>query len=116
LFLNPGDAVDSILAVSDPGYLYLHETGHFFLEDILPSEHYNKLKVLFGDFDAPYKRNFETDANEDDYVSYYATVHPMDDFAETFATGLFQTQLIGKSQKCREKVLAIQREIQLLRE
>lgn len=109
LFLNPGDAVDSILAVSDPGYLYLHETGHFFLEAILPREHYDRLKGLFGDFDMPYKRNFETDANEDDYVSYYATVHPMDDFAETFAVVLSQTPVKGKSTKCKEKISALER-------
>jgi hypothetical protein len=118
LYLNPGDAVDSILAVSSQSYLYLHETGHFFLENILPKTDYRKLKKLFGNFDKPYDRDFEAEVNERSFVSYYATVHPMDDFAETFAIVLYEV-LTGrknlvqeKNRKCRAKLAAVRREIQ----
>ncbi|GAB5900881.1 zinc-binding metallopeptidase family protein [Mycolicibacterium mageritense] len=73
---------------------FRHEIGHYyFYRLIAPSEPYSEqFTELFGDPDADYQaaldRHYEEgapDGWEDTYVSSYATMHPAEDWAETFA-------------------------------
>lgn len=71
-----------------------HEVGHFFQDKLLPSEpEWERCRGLFGDDRADYaaalKEHYDAKAPttdwQTDYVSRYATAHPWEDWAETFA-------------------------------
>ncbi|OBC00684.1 hypothetical protein A5784_19515 [Mycobacterium sp. 852013-50091_SCH5140682] len=73
---------------------FRHEIGHYyFYRLIAPSAAYDeRFRELFGDPDADYQealdRHYADGAPagwEDTYVSSYATMHPAEDWAETFA-------------------------------
>ncbi len=73
---------------------FRHEIGHYyFYRLIAPSADYGeRFRELFGDPDADYQealdRHYAEGAPagwEDTYVSSYATMHPAEDWAETFA-------------------------------
>jgi hypothetical protein len=73
---------------------FRHEIGHYYYYRLVaPSEKYSaRFGELFGDADADYQaaldRHYREGAPpgwEDDYVSSYATMHPAEDWAETFA-------------------------------
>ncbi|MBP1821106.1 putative zinc-binding metallopeptidase [Mycobacterium sp. OAE908] len=73
---------------------FRHEIGHYYFYRLVePSEQYSKqFRELYGDPDADYQaaldRHYKEGAPagwEDDYVSSYATMHPAEDWAETFA-------------------------------
>ena len=96
------------IAVRSREYLYLHELGHRFNERFLKRKDRKELQALFGDYDAPYKQVF-TEA--DTFVSRYATTHPAEDFAETFAVIVYSavnrlplSKLAGKNRVCQRKV------------
>ncbi len=73
---------------------FRHEIGHYyFYRLVAPSESYTKrFRELYGDPDADYQAALDHHYKEgappgweDDYVSSYATMHPAEDWAETFA-------------------------------
>jgi hypothetical protein len=73
---------------------FRHEVGHYYFYRLVsPSQDYlQRFKELFGDPDADYRaaldRHYKEGAPagwEDTYVSSYATMHPAEDWAETFA-------------------------------
>jgi hypothetical protein len=73
---------------------FRHEIGHYyFYRLITPSAYYDgRFRELFGDPDADYQaaldRHYTEGAPagwEDTFVSSYATMHPAEDWAETFA-------------------------------
>jgi hypothetical protein len=81
-----------------------HEVGHYFQNVLLVSDDdWARSRELFGDERASYKdaitRHYAMGAPADwhaSYISEYATMHPWEDFAETFAhylhiTGTLQT-------------------------
>ncbi|MHC9296294.1 zinc-binding metallopeptidase family protein [Mycobacterium sp. LTG2003] len=73
---------------------FRHEIGHYYFYRLVsPSAEYTaRFGELFGDADADYQEALDRHYNEgppdgweDDYVSSYATMHPAEDWAETFA-------------------------------
>jgi hypothetical protein len=73
---------------------FRHEIGHYYFYRLVgPSPEYSeRSRELFGDPDADYQaaldRHYKQGAPpgwEDNYVSSYATMHPAEDWAETFA-------------------------------
>jgi hypothetical protein len=73
---------------------FRHEIGHYyFYRLIAPSADYGvRFRELFGDPDTDYQAALDRHYNqgapagwEDTYVSSYATMHPAEDWAETFA-------------------------------
>ena len=88
---------ERFLAFDHPLHLPLHEAGHVF-ENYLRKRRLLDLAeaaTLFGDLDQPYEDDW-TDKilaglrwHQPSFVSSYATVHPAEDFAETFAVAAF---------------------------
>ena len=73
---------------------FRHEIGHYYFYRLVgPSQAYSqRFRELFGDPDADYQAALDRHYNEgpppgweDTYVSSYATMHPAEDWAETFA-------------------------------
>ncbi|MFC9435912.1 putative zinc-binding metallopeptidase [Nocardia sp. NPDC057030] len=72
---------------------FRHEIGHYYYMILVASdEAAQRFRALFGDPDADYQaalnRHYSDGAPagwESDYVSSYATMHPAEDWAETFA-------------------------------
>ena len=70
-----------------------HETGHYYWPILVEqTDRLDSFRALFGDERADYgqamTRHYEqgpTPGWEDDYVSAYATMHPWEDWAESFA-------------------------------
>jgi hypothetical protein len=73
---------------------FRHELGHYYFEKLIlvsPEKH-ELCKKYFGDDDLDYsealKKHYESGAPEnwnDDFISEYATMHPYEDWAETWA-------------------------------
>ncbi len=73
---------------------FRHEIGHYYFYRLVgPSQAYSqRFRELFGNPDSDYQEALDRHYNEgtppgweDDYVSSYATMHPAEDWAETFA-------------------------------
>jgi hypothetical protein len=73
---------------------FRHEVGHYYFYRLVsPSPPYlQRFRELYGDPDADYEAALQRHYNEgappgweDSYVSSYATMHPAEDWAETFA-------------------------------
>ncbi|BBZ75623.1 hypothetical protein MANY_09600 [Mycolicibacterium anyangense] len=73
---------------------FRHEVGHYYFYRLVgPSQAYlQRFNELFGDPDADYQQALDRHYDqgppagwEDTYVSSYATMHPAEDWAETFA-------------------------------
>jgi hypothetical protein len=73
---------------------FRHEIGHYYFYRLIDSspEYLPKSKELFGDPEADYQAALDRHYNqgappgwEKNYVSSYATMHPAEDWAETFA-------------------------------
>lgn len=72
---------------------FRHEIGHYYFYRLVgPSQaHAQRFRELFGDPDADYQAALDRHYNQappgwdDTYVSSYATMHPAEDWAETFA-------------------------------
>ncbi len=75
---------------------FRHEIGHYYWEMLITADEVENCKALFGDHENPtYSEALERHYNEgppvnwqNSYVSAYATMHPWEDFAETFAVYL----------------------------
>jgi hypothetical protein len=73
---------------------FRHEIGHYFWDRLVAPNPglLEEFRALFGDdtqdYDEAIKRHYDEGAPpnwQDDYVSMYATMHPWEDFAETWA-------------------------------
>lgn len=73
---------------------FRHEIGHYYWDRLVATDPamLNAFRALFGDDSADYgealKKHYDggPPANwQDDYISIYATMHPWEDFAETWA-------------------------------
>ncbi|SMP73878.1 hypothetical protein SAMN06265222_11733 [Neorhodopirellula lusitana] len=75
---------------------FRHEIAHFYWQMLVQDICEEDCKVVFGDHDDPsysdaqklYYENGPKSNWQAEYVSAYATMHPWEDFAETFATYL----------------------------
>jgi hypothetical protein len=88
---------------------FRHEVGHYyFYRLITPSEdNLARFKELFGDPDADYQealdrhyRDGAPEGWEESFVSSYATMHPAEDWAETFAHYLHIRDTLDTSAWC----------------
>lgn len=80
-----------------------HELGHALFTTVVPDDRLDEVRAVFGDerddYQAALDRHYAEGPPEgwrDDYVSAYATMHPAEDWAETFAhllhiTGTLET-------------------------
>ncbi|WP_417516610.1 zinc-binding metallopeptidase family protein [Minwuia sp.] len=72
---------------------FRHEIGHYYWDLLVPEQHLETFKTLFGDHENPtyqdaLKRHYEEgppDGWQQSYISSYATMHPWEDWAESFA-------------------------------
>jgi len=73
---------------------FRHEIGHYYFYRLIGSrqDYLDKFRELFGDPDADYQQALDRhysqgapDGWDQHYVSSYATMHPAEDWAETFA-------------------------------
>jgi len=71
---------------------FRHEFGHYFQWQHVRGDARESCRALFGDDTAPYEDAIERHYSdgppkdwEQTYISAYATMHPFEDFAETFA-------------------------------
>jgi len=70
-----------------------HEIGHYFWDELIEESSFiDDFRLLFGDERASYSKALERHYREGaptgwstNYVSAYATMHPFEDFAETFS-------------------------------
>jgi hypothetical protein len=69
-----------------------HEIGHYYWERLIDTDQLDEFRTLFGDeresYEAALERHYSTIADVDwrgTHVSQYATMHPWEDWAETFA-------------------------------
>lgn len=75
---------------------FRHEIAHYFFEVLVTGRDEARCKSVFGDHENPtyqdamsnYYQNGPLADWQDRFVSAYATMHPWEDFAETFATYL----------------------------
>jgi hypothetical protein len=74
---------------------FRHEIGHYYWEMLVQGHCEAEFIALFGDHNLSYadamQNHYKTGAPEGwriNYISAYATMHPWEDFAETFATYL----------------------------
>lgn len=80
-----------------------HESGHFFWDQlILQQNRVDEFREVFGDHSLDYKQALAdyygsggaTSSWQDDFVSGYATAHPWEDWAETWAHYLHMVDLL----------------------
>ncbi|TAM69165.1 putative zinc-binding metallopeptidase [Mycobacterium sp.] len=88
---------------------FRHEIGHYYFYRLIAPyrDHLERFNELFGDPDASYSealdRHYSEGAPEgwrDDFVSSYATMHPSEDWAETFAHYLHIRDALDTSAWC----------------
>ena len=71
---------------------FRHEIGHYYCDELaLTAERREEFRALFGDettsYDEALQRHYSTGAGhdwQDNFISAYATMHPLEDFAEVF--------------------------------
>ena len=72
---------------------FRHEIGHYYWDRLIPeTEHLTQFRELFGDERADYQQALQKHYNdgpppnwEQGYISAYATMHPWEDWAESWA-------------------------------
>lgn len=71
---------------------FRHEIGHFYQAQLVHGDVLERVREVFGDESADYQASIDRhyaegppDGWEDHFISAYATMHPFEDFAETFA-------------------------------
>jgi hypothetical protein len=88
---------------------FRHEIGHYYFYRLIApsSEYLERFNELFGDPDADYQQALDRhysdgapDGWEETYVSSYATMHPAEDWAETFAHYLHIRDTLDTSAWC----------------
>jgi hypothetical protein len=71
---------------------FRHEIGHYYCDELaLTADRREEFRALFGDettsYDDALQRHYSTGAGhdwQDNFISAYATMHPLEDFAEVF--------------------------------
>ena len=71
---------------------FRHEIGHYYCDEFaLTADRREEFRALFGDettsYDEALQRHYSTGAGHDwqnNFISAYATMHPLEDFAEVF--------------------------------
>jgi hypothetical protein len=88
---------------------FRHEIGHYYFYRLISpsSDHVTRFNELFGDPDADYQEALDRHYNEgapenwqERFVSSYATMHPAEDWAETFAHYLHIRDTLDTSAWC----------------
>ncbi|SAL03202.1 hypothetical protein AWB81_06350 [Caballeronia arationis] len=87
---------------------FRHEIGHYYFDRLIAdTTHLNEFRALFGDERADYTealtRHYKKGAKADwgaTHVSAYATMHPWEDWAETWAHYLHMVDTIGTARAC----------------
>jgi hypothetical protein len=88
---------------------FRHEIGHYYFYRLVSSssDHLARFNELFGDPDADYQEALDRHYNEgapenwqESFVSSYATMHPAEDWAETFAHYLHIRDTLDTSAWC----------------
>jgi hypothetical protein len=86
---------------------FRHESGHYYWDRLLAGgARLDRFREIFGDeradYDAALHRHYEGAATgwQDRYVSAYATMHPWEDWAETWAHYLHMTDTLETAAAC----------------
>ena len=86
---------------------FRHEIGHYYWDELIAGSHrLDAFRALFGDerasYDAARSRHYQgAPANwQEQYVSAYATMHPWEDWAETWAHYLHMTDTLETAAAC----------------
>lgn len=86
---------------------FRHEIGHYYWDQLVRGTHrIEPFRALFGDeradYDAALHRHYQgAPAHwQDEYVSAYATMHPWEDWAETWAHYLHMTDTLETAAAC----------------
>lgn len=82
---------------------FRHELGHYFWQSLVEPEKLDEFRAVFGDERNPAyvdarQRYYAQGADvnwQDNYISAYATMHPWEDFAETFAAYMDMNAIIA---------------------
>ena len=81
-----------------------HEIGHYYESVLAVGDDLDRVRALFGDDTKDYQAEIDRHYSEgppegweNDYISTYATMHPYEDFAETFAHVLHIRDTIGSA-------------------
>ena len=84
---------------------FRHETGHYYESQLVKGDLLEAARELFGDERADYQEALDRHYADgppsgwrDRYISAYATMHPFEDFAETFAHVLHIADTIDTAQ------------------
>ncbi len=84
---------------------FRHESGHYYWDRLIKgSPHLESYRALFGNEEADYaeavKRHYASPRQNwaDEYVSAYATMHPWEDWAETWAHYLHMVDTLETAQ------------------
>lgn len=79
-----------------------HEVGHYYESVLAVGDDLDRVRAVFGDDTLDYQAEIDRHYSEgppegweQDYISQYATMHPFEDFAETFAHVLHIRDTIG---------------------
>ena len=85
---------------------FRHEIGHYFEAVLVTGDLVEKARTLFGDESQSYQDAIDRhyaegppDGWETSYISTYATMHPFEDFAETFAHYLHINETIDNARQ-----------------
>lgn len=87
---------------------FRHEIAHYYWEVLVRGQDEERCKAVFGDHDNPtyqdaltaYYQNGPLPNWQKRFVSAYATMHPWEDFAETFATWLDMVSVLDTAYHC----------------
>lgn len=87
---------------------FRHEIGHYYWDRLIrDSKHLDAFRHLFGDEQADYQAELDRYYREgppggwqDSFVSAYATMHPWEDWAETWAHYLHMTDTLETAAAC----------------
>lgn len=84
---------------------FRHEIGHYYETRLVTGDLAEEARLLFGDESRPYDDAVECHYRtapppgwEESYISSYATMHPFEDFAETFAHFLHIRDTLGTAE------------------
>lgn len=85
---------------------FRHELGHYYWDLLIKSERLEDFRELFGNEENPtyaesqeaYYQNGPQPDWQQEYISAYATMHPWEDFAESFAAWLDMHSIVSTAQ------------------
>jgi hypothetical protein len=91
---------------------FRHEIGHYYCEQLtLTGDRREEFRALFGDettsYDEALQHHYSTGAGQDwqsEFISAYATMHPLEDFAEVFGHFLHIADTLQTAEEFRPHV------------